>query len=283
MANYDSPFPPDTPFALPAPGRRTAVDNLYVGRHRASQDDRANRSDGVAAPPPAWAVTYEDIVSATARVRDRLHGAAMLLGPAVSGASEAVVNPVLDMLGSLHWESRRLLDRASSAEADYHGACATIAEMHAAATGRVGEGPHRGVVEDVADVAARADRLATALADDNDWTQQALDAWAARVALLEEALQYAYINDVTWARERMKEAASHTAALPTQPGAEPGVESEVAGGLQNHYYTATQVTEAADVIAPTDVDDAPDDVPDELGYIDDDERLRRLIPPTVDG
>lgn len=37
----------------------------------------------------------------------------------------------------------------------YEGACKTIADMHAAATGRSGRGPNRGVVEDVADVRAR--------------------------------------------------------------------------------------------------------------------------------
>ncbi|WP_329622941.1 hypothetical protein OG357_23030 [Streptomyces sp. NBC_01255] len=44
------------------------------------------------------------------------------------------------------------------ARADYLNACTTIAVMHAAATGRTGEGPARGVVEDVADVRTRADR-----------------------------------------------------------------------------------------------------------------------------
>ncbi|MBT2381988.1 hypothetical protein J7E90_33125, partial [Streptomyces sp. ISL-111] len=40
--------------------------------------------------------------------------------------------------------------------ADHRAACRTIAEMHQAATGRTGMGPIRGVVEDVADVRARA-------------------------------------------------------------------------------------------------------------------------------
>lgn len=38
---------------------------------------------------------------------------------------------------------------------DYLGACGTIAEMYAAATGRVGQGPIRGVVEDLTDVRLR--------------------------------------------------------------------------------------------------------------------------------
>ncbi|MGW5509924.1 hypothetical protein ACWEV9_19435 [Streptomyces albogriseolus] len=40
---------------------------------------------------------------------------------------------------------------------DYLNACETIAAMHAAATGRTGEGPVRGVVEDVEDVRLRAE------------------------------------------------------------------------------------------------------------------------------
>ncbi|MEV8124809.1 hypothetical protein AB0P07_11950 [Streptomyces sp. NPDC085944] len=46
-------------------------------------------------------------------------------------------------------------DEAERFKADYLSACKTIADMHAAATGRTGEGPERGVVEDVADVRAR--------------------------------------------------------------------------------------------------------------------------------
>ncbi|WP_053913673.1 hypothetical protein [Streptomyces sp. TP-A0875] len=42
--------------------------------------------------------------------------------------------------------------------ADYLSACETIADMHRAATGRTGMAPIRGVVEDVADVRARAEQ-----------------------------------------------------------------------------------------------------------------------------
>ncbi|MFC8873220.1 hypothetical protein [Streptomyces ardesiacus] len=41
---------------------------------------------------------------------------------------------------------------------NYEGACKTIADMHAAATGRTGMGPVRGVVEDVEDVRQRAEQ-----------------------------------------------------------------------------------------------------------------------------
>ena len=43
--------------------------------------------------------------------------------------------------------------------ADHGNACKLVADMHAAATGRPGEGPRLGVVEDVAAVHAECDRL----------------------------------------------------------------------------------------------------------------------------
>ncbi|MFZ3556447.1 MULTISPECIES: hypothetical protein [unclassified Streptomyces] len=57
-------------------------------------------------------------------------------------------------------------DDAARHKDDYLRACATIAAMHEAATGRTGEAPTRGVVEDVADVRARM--LAAEEALDNE-------------------------------------------------------------------------------------------------------------------
>lgn len=48
-------------------------------------------------------------------------------------------------------------------KADHLAACETIAQMHAAATGRPGEGPIRGVVEDVTDLRERAVALEATL------------------------------------------------------------------------------------------------------------------------
>ncbi|MFD7121922.1 hypothetical protein ACFWAA_33515 [Streptomyces sp. NPDC059922] len=50
-------------------------------------------------------------------------------------------------------------------KADHLSACQTIAAMHAAATGRTGMAPIRGVVEDVADVRARAEETERKLSD----------------------------------------------------------------------------------------------------------------------
>ncbi len=41
-------------------------------------------------------------------------------------------------------------------KADHNRVCQLVAEMHAAATGRVGHGPERGVVEDIHDLRKRA-------------------------------------------------------------------------------------------------------------------------------
>ena len=42
--------------------------------------------------------------------------------------------------------------RLAQLEEDYLRACKLVADMHAAATGKPGDGPRRGVVEDVADL-----------------------------------------------------------------------------------------------------------------------------------
>ncbi|MFJ6069099.1 hypothetical protein ACIQHU_39420 [Streptomyces tendae] len=67
-----------------------------------------------------------------------------------------------------HWakEPPTTAELAADAERfkqDYLNACKTIADMHAAATGRRGEAPTRGVIEDVEDVRLRAERAETRL------------------------------------------------------------------------------------------------------------------------
>lgn len=92
-----------------------------------------------------------------------------------------------------------LAAEAEGYKADYFKACATIAKMHAAATGYDDRGPERGVIEDVADVRARmlaaeqrAERAEVALDrvrdglnsayrtmvhDSRDWAATKRDAW----------------------------------------------------------------------------------------------------------
>lgn len=55
-------------------------------------------------------------------------------------------------------------EEAERFKQDYLKACGTIAEMHAAATGRHGLGPIRGVIEDVQDVRERGERAVAAIA-----------------------------------------------------------------------------------------------------------------------
>ncbi|MGA5084075.1 hypothetical protein [Streptomyces pseudogriseolus] len=82
-------------------------------------------------------------------------------------------------------------------KADYLSACQTIATMHEAATGKAGEGPVRGVVEDVADVrarllaaeqrAAQAEERAEVIAADRDRLAAELDDAEQRLAAQHDA------------------------------------------------------------------------------------------------
>lgn len=65
-----------------------------------------------------------------------------------------VAQKLLDQQG----EVNRLTAELAEMRGNYEGACKTIADMHAAATGRTGLGPIRGVVEDVEDVRLRAEQ-----------------------------------------------------------------------------------------------------------------------------
>ena len=65
---------------------------------------------------------------------------------------------------------RKLLNEVSELRVErdemkgnYLRACQTVAAMHAAATGKPGDGPRRGVVEDIEDLRAEKERLQAAL------------------------------------------------------------------------------------------------------------------------
>jgi hypothetical protein len=60
---------------------------------------------------------------------------------------------------------RRLHAEVEAMRADYGNACKLVVDIHAAATGRPGEGPRLGVVEDVAAVRAECDALRAQVAD----------------------------------------------------------------------------------------------------------------------
>ncbi|MER7726409.1 hypothetical protein [Streptomyces sp. NPDC096323] len=63
-----------------------------------------------------------------------------------------------DTVAELAARTEQAEQDAERFKADHLAACTTIADMHEAATGRTGMGPIRGVVEDVADVRARAEK-----------------------------------------------------------------------------------------------------------------------------
>jgi hypothetical protein len=77
--------------------------------------------------------------------------------------------------------------------ADYGNACKTVAQMHAAATGRPGEGPRLGVVEDMAAMHAEVERLR---ANRDFWHQACLQA--------QEHRDGANASNAAWEAETVK-------------------------------------------------------------------------------
>ncbi|MEU1082329.1 hypothetical protein ABZ368_19270 [Streptomyces sp. NPDC005908] len=87
--------------------------------------------------------------------RDAVHDA---LGLAPGQLPHIAPEAIRGRAATIREQAQRAEQAEADAErfkADYLSACQTIAAMHEAATGRTGEGPVRGVVEDVADVRAR--------------------------------------------------------------------------------------------------------------------------------
>jgi hypothetical protein len=73
---------------------------------------------------------------------------------------------VLQRVGKLtpHQARQAAEERAEHAESQHSEACQTIAAMHAAAIGHTGDGPARGVVEDVEDIRLRVEQAQAAVA-----------------------------------------------------------------------------------------------------------------------
>lgn len=80
-----------------------------------------------------------------------------------------------------------LEDAADRHKAEYLSACGTIAAMHEAATGRTGEGPVRGVVEDVEDVRRRAEQAEATIDEQRAMTVRQRDDLNAAIARAEQA------------------------------------------------------------------------------------------------
>lgn len=144
------------PFRLVLPGKRTLDGAVFPGGQAVVIDDP---EDALASAAPS----FEQLL--TGYHRAEVMFAEEIVPVALARAQHAV---------GLYAETAIALEDARRANAelthdaerfkeDHLGACGTIAEMHAAATGRTGLGPIRGVVEDVADVRERADRLGRVL------------------------------------------------------------------------------------------------------------------------
>lgn len=132
-------------------------------------------------PNTAWDTLRERAETAVAAAYER----ADLLEAARDALSAAGQNgPHGDDWPAITPGIEALAAERDAARADNIRACETIADMLAAATGRHGEGPVRGVVEDVADV--RAEMLATR-AGIGDLRKQLSESETAAHALLKRA------------------------------------------------------------------------------------------------
>ncbi|MDT0432785.1 hypothetical protein [Streptomyces salyersiae] len=129
--------------------------------------------------------------------------------------------------------ARRIMNERDQAQqdaerfkADHLAACRTIAEMHEAATGRTGMGPIRGVVEDIADMRERAERIEQGDTAALHLAQSAAAAWQQRA---DEAEKRAYdaeqalaalrgVTDTARAEKAEAERDELHAALGLAPG-----------------------------------------------------------------
>lgn len=145
---------------------------------------------------------------------------------------------------------------------EYLRACQTIARMHEAATGRVGEAPARGVVEDVADLRAERDRLGEQLAESEtaghrllqraERAEEQLAAVRRQLDSSEETLRTAFCDALSEPRgrnwghlvERARAITAHRAELIEQRAAE-----REAAAKKAEHLTQQRLTELHDQLA----------------------------------
>lgn len=143
------------PFRLVLPGERV-LDGVHFPRGRAVIVD--DPDVGLAS-----SATIEQLVSCYHRAEIMWAEDVVRVGLArMTHAVQLYASTAVE-LEDARRANAELTHDAERFKEDHLGACGTIAEMHAAATGRTGLGPIRGVVEDVADVRERADKVARGL------------------------------------------------------------------------------------------------------------------------
>jgi hypothetical protein len=130
---------------------------------------------------------------------DRLRDLVMALDTLHGSAAAAPFDRVLADLDDAGLALERALvearDDAQRFKREHLGACETIARIYSAATGTVGEGPRRGVIEDVEDVRRRAELADAALAE----LEQPVVRAARRNAAVARSLETAVLR---WKRAR---------------------------------------------------------------------------------
>ncbi|MER7697019.1 hypothetical protein [Streptomyces sp. NPDC096095] len=160
----------------------------------------------------------------------------------LAATAQACVNPEPPTWGNLANTVKELAQDAERFKADHLAACRTIAEMHEAATGRTGMGAIRGVVEDVADVRARAEELSLlnqTACKALDTMQHDRDAQRARAEQAEAERDQAQ-RDAKEAKERARIA--HVAAYRLQQRT-PDAAQRVLDRIRNARHTGTVWTE----------------------------------------
>lgn len=100
---------------------------------------------------------------------------------------------------------------------DHLGACRTIAAMHAAATGRTGEGPIRGVVEDVEDVRLRLEQAKQERDEARTWARHGYEIGQKHCGWSDHGVAPAWLTEGWPPRfdscEHLKQAAEYDTAL----------------------------------------------------------------------
>ncbi|MFE4328713.1 hypothetical protein ACFRQM_04440 [Streptomyces sp. NPDC056831] len=127
---------------------RTALD--YLARLIQQDNDRMKAEARGELTPEQRAERRADIAETELRT--------LRAGIRSLGGDPTTIQNLWAQLRMRNRQWRESKHEAERFKADHLAACRTIAEMHEAATGRTGMGPVRGVVEDVADVRARAEK-----------------------------------------------------------------------------------------------------------------------------
>ena len=131
-AYFSASGPSDIPFGLEMSAMRAVLDVLHKAGYRRCAEGQGSTQ---------WCAAWEQADKAC---RD---------------LTEKVIPNIRERAEKAEAERDALCAEVERLRADYGNACKAVVQAHAAATGRPGEGPFLGVIEDVAAVRAERDAL----------------------------------------------------------------------------------------------------------------------------